>query len=323
MIDFFKKLVQAGVHFGHRTSIWNPRMAPYIWGHKNNVYLIDVSKTAYQLEKAKKFLENVAAEGNPILWVGTKKAAQQSIKEVAEQLGMPYVNHRWIGGSLSNYSQVRKSITKLMHYEDVLAKDSSAAFYTKKELNSFGKMIERLRKNIGGIVNLKWPLGAIVLIDINKEGSALREAAMMHIPVVALVDTNCDPTLVNYVIPGNDDAPRSIKLILGYLQEGVQRGMEVAQQKGDQAQVVVGEEEVEEIVIAEVKEDEEVERSKKQHDQRCTESEAKPRGKGLVSYASVRETAPSKPKVTANAKAKMKESAKKKEMQTAKKKASR
>lgn len=244
MIDF-KQLVKAGVHFGHRTSVWCPRMEPYIWGHKNNVHLIDVSKTAFQLEKAAKFLENVASEGKTVLWIGTKKAAQDSIRLAAERLNMPYVNHRWIGGTLSNFSQVKKSVTKLLHYEDVLAKGSSGSFYTKKELNRFRKSIERLKKNIGGIINLRWPLGAIVLVDVNKEFSALREAAAMKIPVVALVDTNSDPSFVSYVIPGNDDAPRSIKLIVDYLEEATRRGTEIAKVKKT------------EIVAQEIEEDEE------------------------------------------------------------------
>lgn len=238
MTDFkelLKSLVKAGVHFGHRTSVWCPRMAPYIWGHKNNVHLIDVSKTAYQLDKAAKFIESVVGEGKSILWVGTKKAAQDSIKSCAKRLSMPYVSHRWIGGTLSNHSQVKKSVTKLLHYEDVLSKDVGSTFYTKKELNRFRKSIERLEKNIGGIVNLKWPLGAVVLVDINKETSALREAAATRVPVIALVDTNCDPSFVNYVIPGNDDAPRSIKLILDYLEQAAARGVEVAKTKRDQS----------------------------------------------------------------------------------------
>lgn len=233
MIDF-KKLVKAGVHFGHRTSVWCPLMEPYIWGHKNNVHLIDVSKTAFELEKASKFIESVAAEGKSILWVGTKKAAQDVVRASAERLNMPYVNHRWIGGTLSNHSQVKKSVTKLLHYEDVLSKGSSNTFYTKKELNRFKKSIDRLKKNIGGIVNLKWPLGAVVLIDVNKETSAIREAVATKVPVVALVDTNSDPSMINYVIPGNDDAPRSIKLVIEYLEEAAQRGQEVAKLKKEE-----------------------------------------------------------------------------------------
>ena len=168
MIDL-NKLIKAGVHFGHRTSVWCPRMQPYIWGHKNNVHLIDISKTAIQLEKAARLIELLASEGKSILWVGTKKAAQDIVKASAERQRMPYVNHRWIGGTLSNHSQVKKSVTKLLHYLDVLAKDNSDTFYTKKKLSRFKKSVDRLKKNVGGIVQLRWPVGAIVLIDVNKE----------------------------------------------------------------------------------------------------------------------------------------------------------
>lgn len=231
MIDF-RSLIKAGVHFGHQTSRWSPKMAAYIWGHKNNVHLIDVSKTAHQLEKAAKFLESVAAEGKTILFVGTKKAAQEVVATAATNLNMPYVSHRWIGGTLSNYYQVKKSVTKLMHLEDVITKtERSSSFYTKKEMGVFQKMVDRLRKNVGGISNVTWPLGAIVLVDVRKESSALREAAAVGVPVVALVDTNGDPSLVDYVIPGNDDAPRAIKVIIDYLAQAVERGKEIAATK--------------------------------------------------------------------------------------------
>lgn len=229
--SFFESLIKSGIHWGHQKSRRNPKMDAYIWGSKNNVSLIDVSKTAHQLEKAAKFLESVAAEGKQILWVGTKKPAQDVIKSVATQLNMPHVTHRWIGGTLSNHSQVFKSRTKLLHYEDVLAKSEKFPFYTKKELNVIQKAVERLNKNVGGIRNLTWPLGAIVLVDILKERSALKEAARMGLPIVAIVDTNADPSLVDYVIPGNDDAPRAIKLVIDYLGEGARKGAEVAQTK--------------------------------------------------------------------------------------------
>lgn len=229
--SFFESLIKSGIHWGHQKSRRNPKMDAYIWGSKNNVSLIDVSKTAHQLEKASKFLESIAAEGKQILWVGTKKPAQDIIKSVATQLNMPYVTHRWIGGTLSNHSQVFKSRTKLLHYEDVLAKSEKFPFYTKKELNVIQKAVERLNKNVGGIRNLTWPLGAIVLVDILKERSALKEAARMGLPIVAMVDTNSDPSLVDFVIPGNDDAPRAVKLVVDYLAEGARKGAEVAQTK--------------------------------------------------------------------------------------------
>ncbi|TET06080.1 30S ribosomal protein S2 [Candidatus Dependentiae bacterium] len=267
MVDF-KELIKAGVHFGHRRSVWSPRMEPFIWGFKNNVHLIDVSKVAYHLEKAAQFLEKVAAENKSILWVGTKKPAQSVIYETATQLGMPYVTHRWIGGTLSNYSQVKKSVTKLLHYEDILAKAEKYPYYTKKELNTFQKVVERLKKSMGGIVNLKWPLGAIVLIDIKKELSALREAASMGIPIVSLVDTNSDPSLVDYVIPGNDDAPRSIKFIVNYLEEAVKRGKETAAVKKEEA---IAEEKVEVVGVEEIEIDEEEEKKSKRASKKASE----------------------------------------------------
>lgn len=233
MIDY-RKLVESGVHFGHKMSRWNPKMAPYIWGFRDGIHLIDVSKTARQLEKAAKFLESVAAEGKTIMWVGTKKAAQEAISQIAGRLGSPHVTHRWIGGTLTNYSQVKKSVTKLLHLEDIVNK-SSQMHYTKKELVVLQKAIDRLRKNVGKIANTTWPIGAVVLVDVKKEATALREAAHMNIPVVGLVDTNSDPSMVDYVIPCNDDAPKSILLILEYLAQAVEKGKKQAAEAPKQA----------------------------------------------------------------------------------------
>lgn len=222
MIDL-KSLVKAGVHFGHQSSRWCPRMAGYIWGQKNGVHLIDISKTAVQLERASKFLENTIKEGKTVLWIGTKKPAQQSVKEAAELSGQPSVTHRWIGGTLTNRKEVGKSITKYLHLGDVLKK-TDRVHYTKKELNSFQKRVDRLEKNIGGIVKMKWPVGALVVVDVRKEQSAVKEARSMNIPVIALVDTNSDPLGIDFPIPANDDAPRSIKILIDYLAQAAQRG---------------------------------------------------------------------------------------------------
>lgn len=230
MVDF-RELVRAGVHFGHQKSRWCPKMSPYIWGSKNNIHLIDVSITAFQLEKASKFLESVAAEGKTILWIGTKKAAQKAVLDVSTSVNMPYINHRWIGGTLSNFSQVKKSLTRLLHYEDVLEKSEKFPHYTKKELSGFRKVVERLVKNVGGIRKLSLPVGAIVLVDVNKEQSAILEAVSMGVPVVAIVDTNADPSLVDYVIPANDDSPQAIDLIMKYLGTAVNLGKEAAVKK--------------------------------------------------------------------------------------------
>ncbi len=231
-----KKLIEAGVHFGHQTWRWCPKMKPYIWGSKNSVHLIDVSKTAIQMEKSAKFLEKIASEGKTILWVGTKKSAQQAIQDIATKLTLPYVTHRWIGGTLTNYPQVKKSVTKLLHYEDVLSK-ADQHLYTKKELGLFQKMVERNQKNVGGIRKLTWPIGAVVIVDVKKEHTAVREAASAGVPIIALVDTNSDPSLVDFVIPANDDIPRSVSMILGYLSEAVARGQSVAEANKPQEDV--------------------------------------------------------------------------------------
>lgn len=229
MIDL-KELVKAGVQFGHKSSRWCPRMAPYIWGTKNNIHLINVAKTAQQLEKACKALEGIVAEGKNVLWIGTKKPAQAAIRATAEHVGMPYVTHRWIGGTLTNNSQVKKSVTKYLHLQDVLHK-ADRKHYTKKEFNVFQKMVDRLEKNIGGILNLQYPVGALIVVDINKEASAVKEAATMGVPVIALVDTNSNPLLATHVIPANDDSPRSIKLILDYLAAAAERGKTLAKER--------------------------------------------------------------------------------------------
>lgn len=236
-----RKLIQAGVPFGHPTSSWSPKMAPYIWGHKNKVYLIDVSKTAHQMQKSADFLKSIVLEGKSILWVGTKKPARDIIQETASALNCPYVAHRWIGGTLSNFIQVKKSVTKLLHYDDILSK-TEHEHYTKKEISTLQKKQTRLKENIGGIINLRWPLGAVVIVDVKKEQAALKEARGLGIPVVALVDTNSDPSLVQYVIPANDDAPKSIKIIVDFLAESVKEAQQKAATQGKKAQEVVVEE---------------------------------------------------------------------------------
>lgn len=225
MIDL-KKLLDNGVHFGHQTSRWCPRMRPYIWGSKSGIHLIDVSKTAVQLEKAAKFLESVIAEGKTILWVGTKKSAQATIERIGKELNLPYVMHRWVGGTFSNYRQVRKSVAKLLHYEDIIAKADQFP-YSKKELGLIQKKIDRLNKNVGGIRHLTWPAGAVIIVDVKKEHVCLKEAETSQIPVVALVDTNSDPSSVDYVIPGNDDVPRSVNVLMQYLADAVKTAQEI------------------------------------------------------------------------------------------------
>lgn len=225
-----RKLIEAGVHFGHQRSKWCPKMKPYIWGERNKTHLIDISKTAVQLERASEFLYSIVASGKKVLFLGTKRAAQDVIKKVGTETKMPYVDHRFVGGTLTNWSQVRKSLTRLLHLEDVLAKSKDVQFYTKKELSIFNKMVARLERYVGGLRNFVYnDLGAIVVVDVEKERSAILEASAMNVPIVALVDTNADPSLIDYVIPANDDSPQSIEMIFSTLQEAVQSALIVAE----------------------------------------------------------------------------------------------
>ena len=224
MIEF-RDLIQAGLHFGHQKSRWCPKMAPYIWGHRNGIHLIDVSKIAFNLEKSSKFLEEVAARGETILWVGTKKSAKGMIESIGQNLNMPYVSHRWLGGTITNFYQVKKAVTKFLHLEDVIKKSEDST-YTKKEFVTFQKAADRLKRTVGGLIDLKMPIGAIVLIDVKKEYTALQEAISAGVPVVALVDSNANPDGVDFVIPGNDDSPKAIKLVLDYLAAGAARGLD-------------------------------------------------------------------------------------------------
>ena len=224
MVDI-KELLKAGIHFGHRTSRWSPSMKPYIWGAKNKIHLLDVSKTAFLLDRATKFLTEVAGKGGSVLWVGTKRAARVAIEATSAKLDQPYVIHRWIGGTLSNFSQVKKAMTRLLHLRDIIAKaEKDGSHYTKKELSMLTKELERLEKNVGGILNLSYPPAAVVVVDALKERAAVHEALRLGIPVVAMVDTNTDPKDINFVIPSNDDAPRSIECILGHLSGAVEIG---------------------------------------------------------------------------------------------------
>ncbi len=200
-------------------------MAGYIWGHRNGVHLIDVSKIAFNLEKSAKFLEAVAAKGETILWVGTKKSAKNMVESIGKNLNMPYVSHRWVGGTITNFYQVKKAVTKFLYLEDIVQK-ADENMYTKKECVTFQKAADRLKRTVGGLIDLKMPIGAIVLIDVKKEATTLQEAVSAGVPVVALVDSNADPTGVDFVVPGNDDSPKAIKFVLDYLAAGAARGLD-------------------------------------------------------------------------------------------------
>lgn len=230
----YKKLIEAGVHFGHQRTRWCPLMKPYIWGLRSGIHLIDVSKTLQSLEKAGKFLEQVAAEGKPVLWVGTKPAAQKIIAEIAQKLDCPFITYRWVGGLLTNHTQVKKSLLKMFNYEDVLSKAEDYR-YTKKELNLFRKIVEKLNKTLNGVRSLNWPVGAVVIIDAKKENTALKEAIQSQVPTVALVDTNTDPSGIDFVVPGNDDSPKSIRIIAEYLATFVEKGKATAAENAKKA----------------------------------------------------------------------------------------
>lgn len=212
----FKELVEAGVHFGHHTSRWHPKMRPYLWGQRNKVHLINVAKTAFLLDRAEKFLTDAAATGRPVLWVGTKRPAQQPILAAGTALSMPYVTHRWIGGTLSNFEQVRKAVTRLMHLRDV--KDKTMERYSKKEQSMFMKELDRLEKSFGGLTELTELPAALVVVDAKREHAAIKEALVMNIPIISVVDTNTNPTGITYIIPSNDDSPKAITLLVSRLQ---------------------------------------------------------------------------------------------------------
>lgn len=247
----FQELIEHGVHYGHQTSRWNPKMNPFIWGHKNGIHLIDVSKTALLLGHAAKFLEQIASEGKSILLVGTKKAAQKTIEEVGKKVGVPFVCNRWVGGTITNHGQVKKAVTRLLHLEDVLSKSESFP-YTKKERGVIVKTVERLEKNIGGIRTLRWPIGAVVVVDVRKEATAVKEAVCAGIPVVALVDTNCDPSGISYIIPSNDDSPKAISFVVSELAKAIEAGKAKRAENAQQAEAA-GNVEIEQVdVIAAV-----------------------------------------------------------------------
>lgn len=217
-----KDLLDAGVHFGHKTSKWCPKMKPYVWGSRNKVYFIDVSKTAFILEEACKQLKKIAGNGGKILWVGTKTSAKEAIKKAGEDLDMPRVVHRWIGGTLTNFDQVKKGVTRLLYLKEVVEKP--LVHLKKKEIVKMKKEVARLDKNFGGIVNLKYPPAALVVVDVKKELTAIKEAVSCKIPIIGLVDTNSDPSLLTIAIPTNDDSAKAVDLIISTLAQATLAG---------------------------------------------------------------------------------------------------
>ena len=228
-----KKLLEAGVHFGHQTRRWNPKMAEYIFTERNGIYIIDLQKTSDKVDEAYNFVKEVVANGEDILFVGTKKQAQESIKTEALRCGMHYVSQRWLGGMLTNYETIRKRIDRLNSLR-VMEEDGTFDLLTKKEVIKLKHETERLEKFLGGIKNMNKLPGALFVVDPRKEKIAVEEARKLYIPVVAIVDTNCDPDEIDYVIPGNDDAIRAVKLLTAIMADAVLEGRQGVQMEEEQ-----------------------------------------------------------------------------------------
>ncbi len=222
-----KQLLEAGVHFGHQTRRWNPKMAPYIYMERNGIYIIDLQKTVKKLEEAYKFVRDTAANGGTILFVGTKKQAQDSVKEEAERVGMYFVNARWLGGMLTNFKTMRTRIDRLQQLRK-MQEDGTFDMLPKKEVIKLTGEIAKLEKYLGGVKEMRRLPSAMFVIDPRKERNAIAEARKLRIPIVAIVDTNCDPDEVDYPIPGNDDAIRAIRLISSTMANAVQEGRQGA-----------------------------------------------------------------------------------------------
>jgi small subunit ribosomal protein S2 len=218
-----KQLLEAGVHFGHQTRRWNPKMASYIFTDRNGIYIIDLQKTVKKVEEAYNFIKQLSSEGDSILFVGTKKQAQEAVREEAERCGMFYVNQRWLGGMLTNFQTIRKRIDRLHELEKMEA-NGTLDVLPKKEVAELMHEKEKLQKFLGGIKEMRRLPAALFIIDPRKERIAVAEARKLGIPIVAIVDTNCDPDEVDYVIPGNDDAIRAVRLLTGKMAEAVLEG---------------------------------------------------------------------------------------------------
>jgi small subunit ribosomal protein S2 len=225
-----KLLLEAGVHFGHQTNKWNPKMKPYIFGARNNIYIIDLQQTVGLFQAAYNFVIDTVSQGKEVLFVGTKKQSQEAIKEEATRCGMPYVNQRWLGGMLTNFVTIKKSIDRLNTLTDMFADDSINAF-PKKEITKMQKEKEKLENVLGGIRNMKSAPAAVFIVDPSREHITVNEAKKLRIPIAAIVDTNCNPDNIDYVIPGNDDAIRAIKLFTSKFADAVLEGKKRFEEK--------------------------------------------------------------------------------------------
>ncbi len=240
-----KQLLEAGVHFGHQTRRWNPKMKKYIFTERNGIYIIDLQKTVKKVEEAYNFVRDLAADGGTMLFVGTKKQAQDSVKEEAGRAGMYYVNQRWLGGTLTNFVTIQKRISRLKEIEK-MEENGTFEVLPKKEVIQLKKEQERLEKFLGGIKDMKQIPDALFIIDPRKERIAVAEAHKLNIPIVGIVDTNCDPDEIDYVIPANDDAIRAVKLLTGKMADAILEG-----KQGEETAPVAEETVVEETVKAE------------------------------------------------------------------------
>jgi len=220
-----KMLLESGVHFGHQTNRWNPKMKPYIFGARNGIYIVDLQQTVGLFDVACDFVVDTVVDGGEILFVGTKKQAQESIKSESERCGMPYVNQRWLGGMLTNFVTIKKSIDRLKTLDEMFEDESINAF-PKKEILGFRRERDKLQKVLGGIREMERVPKGVFIVDPKREAIAVKEAQKLGIPIVAIVDTNCDPDDIDYVIPGNDDAIRAIKLFASKIADAVEEGKE-------------------------------------------------------------------------------------------------
>ncbi|HHX24475.1 MAG: 30S ribosomal protein S2 [Tepidanaerobacteraceae bacterium] len=227
-----KQLLEAGVHFGHQTRRWNPKMKEYIFTERNGIYIIDLQKTVKKIEEAYEFVKNISAEGGFILFVGTKKQARESLQEEAQRCGMYYVNQRWLGGMLTNFKTIRKRIDRL-HELEKMEEEGLFEVLPKKEVLNLQHEKERLEKNLGGIKDMTELPQAIFIVDPRKERIAIQEARKLNIPIIAIVDTNCDPDEVDYIIPGNDDAIRAVKLLTEKIADAVIEGRQGEQMEAE------------------------------------------------------------------------------------------
>ena len=239
-----KKLLEAGVHFGHQTRRWNPKMSRFIFTERNGIYIVDLQKTSTQLDEAYAMIRDIVADGGDVLFVGTKKQAQDAIEQEAKRSGQFYVSNRWLGGMLTNFKTIRKSIDKLKRYEQ-MEEDGTFDLLPKKEVLQYQKEMDKLEKNLGGIKEMTKLPDVLFVVDPGEESIAVHEARILGIPVVAIVDTNCDPEELDYVIPGNDDAIRAVKLIVSKMADAVIEANQGAEALEEVAEEVAVEEEAE------------------------------------------------------------------------------